>query len=86
MQENLDNHKIEIVGKKRISLNQVSDVKAFNDEKIMLLLNDSTLAITGSGLKITQFDKATGSFIADGKIFSVTYDYKKQAILKRIFK
>ena len=84
--ENYNNHKVEIQSRKIITVNSVAEVNAFNEQKIVLNVGESSLTIAGEGLRITCFDKNTGMFKAEGTILSAIYDYKKEPVLKRLFK
>ena len=83
MQEN--KHSVIIEQRKNITVSAVESVVAFSEVKIILsLLGGERMSVLGSGLKITGFSKASGSFTAEGTITSVAYGSK--SVVSRIFK
>ena len=67
-----DNHKLTIETRKSVALTEVDGVLAFNENKITLALRDGTrVQVGGSGLKIVDFSKTDGNFLAVGEIVSV---------------
>ena len=83
MQEN--KHSVIIEQRKNITVSAVESVVAFSEVKIILsLLGGERMSVLGSGLKITGFSKASGSFTAEGTITSVAYGGK--SVVSRIFK
>ena len=72
-----ENHSVIIEQRKRITVNGVESVKAFSEMKITLtLLGGEKLHVAGTGLKITGFVKANGTFTADGTITGISYGGK----------
>ena len=58
---------------------------AFSEVKIILaLLGGGRITVVGSGLKISGFSKASGSFTAEGTVTGITYGGK--GFTARIFK
>ncbi len=86
MQEQINENRLELIGKKRLLLTGVISVDAFSEDCLKLSLNGDKLFITGENIKITAFSKATGNLQADGVFTSFKYNAKKQPILKRLFK
>lgn len=86
MQENKELDRLLIEGQNRLSMTGVSAVDGFSEQQIKLSVNGSKVLILGENIKITSFNKGTGNLTADGRFFSVKYDYKKQQLLKRFFK
>ena len=83
MQEN--KHSVIIEQRKNITVSAVESVVAFSEVKIILsLLGGERMSVLGSGLKITGFSKASGSFTAEGTVTSVSYGGK--SIVSKIFK
>lgn len=83
MQEN--KHSVIIEQRKNITVSAVESVVAFSEVKIILsLLGGERMSVLGSGLKITGFSKASGSFTAEGTITNVAYGGK--SVVSRIFK
>lgn len=83
MQEN--KHTVIIEQRKTLSVSAVESVVAFSEVKIILaLLGGGKLTVVGSGLKISGFSKASGSFTAEGAVTGITYGGKGFAA--KIFK
>ena len=83
MQEN--KHTVIIEQRKTLSVSEVESVVAFSEVKIILaLLGGGRITVVGSGLKISGFSKASGSFTAEGTVTGITYGGKGFAA--RIFK
>ncbi|MBQ8885430.1 MAG: YabP/YqfC family sporulation protein [Clostridia bacterium] len=61
--------------RKSISVTGVESVKAFSETRIELALSGSTtrMIVLGTGLKITGFSKANGTFTAVGNVEGVRY-------------
>ena len=86
MQENKEPNRVVLEGRKRLFLTGVESVDAFSDEQVKLSINGEKMLITGDNIKITSFNKGTGNLSAEGNFVLFRYDYKKQSIVKRIFK
>jgi hypothetical protein len=78
-------HSVMLEQRKSLSISGVESVGSFSEVKIVLVLvGGERLSVVGSGLKITGFSKASGSFTAEGEILGITYGGKSLAA--RIFK
>ena len=78
-------HSVMLEQRKSLSISGVESVGSFSEVKIVLVLVEGErLSVVGSGLKITGFSKASGSFTAEGEILGITYGGKSLAA--RIFK
>lgn len=78
-------HSVVLEQRKSLSISGVESVGSFSEVKIVLVLvGGERLSVVGSGLKITGFSKASGSFTAEGEILGITYGGKSLAA--RIFK
>ncbi len=83
MQEN--KHSIQLEQKKLLTVSGVESVAAFSEVKIILsLVGGGKMSVVGSGLKITAFSKASGSFTAEGSVTGISYGGK--SVVARIFK
>ncbi|MBO5411500.1 MAG: YabP/YqfC family sporulation protein [Clostridia bacterium] len=84
MQEN-SKHSVVIDQRKLLNVSGVESVTSFSEVKITLaLFGGERLNVIGSGLKITGFSKANGSFVAEGEVTGISYGGKGFA--SRIFK
>ncbi len=83
MQEN--KHSVQLEQKKLLTVSGVESVAAFSEVKIILaLVGGGRMSVLGSGLKITAFSKASGSFTAEGSVTGISYGGK--SVVSRIFK
>ena len=64
----------------------VSSVDGYSENSVKLTSNDTKIFIYGNNLKITAFNKATGSLSCDGEFSEIKYGGRKTPILKRVFK
>ncbi len=70
-----------------ISLSGVKDVLEFSDREIYLSLENISLRITGSDLKIKEVDLENGTLKALGRIVTLSYGGGgKESLLKKLFK
>ncbi len=83
MQEN--KHLVQLEQKKNLQVSGVESVAAFSEVKIILaLVGGGKMSVVGSGLKITAFSKANGTFVAEGSVTGISYGGK--SVAARIFK
>ena len=83
MQDN--KHSVILEQRKNLSVNGVESVASFSEVKISLtLLGGERMSVIGSGLKITGFSKANGTFTAEGDVMGISYGGK--SLTARIFK
>lgn len=84
MQE-IKNHSVNIEQRKTITVSGVESVVAFSEVKLVLkLLGGERMHVSGFGLKIVGFSKASGSFTAEGTVSAVSYGGKSFA--SKLFK
>ncbi len=69
----MDNHYITIENREKLTLSQVADVDAFDEESLWANLKDGGIEITGEQLNIEKLDLAEGMLVVTGKISSVAY-------------
>lgn len=86
MENQLNNDKLEIIGRKRLAMCGVEAVDGFSEQALNLTVSGVKVKITGEKIKITAFNKATGTLTADGIFNEIRYNAKKTPLLKRIFK
>ena len=64
----------------------VSEIKCFDDDKILLVIETGQIEIIGENFELTNFDKENGNLIFSGDIFSVSLKRKKVSLLKKFVK
>ena len=85
MQEN-QGSKLLLEDRKKLTLSGVLSVDGFGDQYVKLSLYGCKLQVLGEKLKVVSFNKGTGALIVEGMVNEIKYNYKKQPLLKRIFK
>lgn len=84
--ENVTPHSINIEQCKRVSATAIESVDAFSDKQIILSYQSGRIAVSGSGMKIVNFSKTSGSFTATGDIQSVRYISKGLSLKSKLFR
>lgn len=79
-------HSLNIEQCKRISATAIDSVDAFSDKQIVLSYPSGKIIVTGSGMKIVNFSKTSGSFAAAGEIISVRYAAKGTGLRQKLFR
>lgn len=72
----MENHYISIDNRARITVSQVADVDAFDEDTLWANLKEAGLEITGRNLNIEKLDLTEGILVVTGEICSVTYTDK----------
>ena len=81
-----EGHNLTIEQCKRITATAISSVDSFSDRQIVLSYQSGRIVVGGSGMKIVNFSKTSGSFSATGEINSVKYIGKGASLKSRLFK
>ena len=83
-------HVVNIDNRERISVTDVTDIESFNEEMILLILNNGGLVIKGQDLHIQKLDLDEGRVLITGAIGSAVYtekrDKQEKGFLKKILK
>jgi len=74
--ESMENHYINIDNRKKITISQVADVDAFDEDTLWANLKEGGLEITGENLNVEKLDLQEGILIVTGEICSVSYTDK----------
>lgn len=81
-----DIEKLVLEGRKKLLVSNVSSVDGFGEQFIKITINQTKVLISGENLKVVSYNQENGNFIAEGIINEIKYSYKKQPIIKRLFK
>ena len=73
----MDNHYISLENREKITISQVLDVDAFDEDNLWANLKDGAIELTGDNLNIEKLDLQEGLLIVTGKICSFAYTDKK---------
>ncbi len=81
-------HSFIMENRKKLSLSGVCEVESFDENVIVLKTVMGGLTVKGEGLHISGFNRETGDFSVDGKIYAAAYndDRAKGSMWGRIFK
>ena len=78
-------HSVMLEQKKSLTVSGVESVASFSEVKIVLtLVGGARMTVIGTGLKISGFSKASGSFTAEGELVGISYG--GTSLAARIFK
>ena len=81
----MEQQSIYLENRERMTINQVIDVDAFDEETLWANLKEGAVEISGSGLHIEKLDLAEGVLIVSGIICAFAYvEAKKQKAGKRL--
>ena len=67
-------HRLELVGRERLTVSGVEDVDRFDETGIVMSTSAGTLVITGEDLHIGKLSLDGGELHVDGRIDSVAYE------------
>ena len=84
--EKIENSKLVLDDRKVLSMTGVQSVDGFSETFIKLTISGVKVSVLGQKLRISAYNKATGTLNADGLVNEIKYNYKKQPLIKRVFK
>ena len=67
------NQKITVSDRKSVEVDNVSAVRAFDEEGVLLETSLGKISVEGRELKIENFEKASGKILISGSIIGVFY-------------
>ena len=73
----MENHYITLENREKITISQVLDVDAFDEDNLWANLKDGGIELTGEKLNIERLDLQEGILVVSGKICSFSYIDKK---------
>ena len=82
----MEGHSISVEQCKKVTATAVSSVDSFSDKQIVLSYEQGRIVVTGSGMKIVNFSKTSGSFAATGNVNGVRYLQKGSSLKQKLFK
>lgn len=83
----MENHYISIENRNRITISQVKDVDAFDEQMLWANLEEGSIEITGEELNVERLDLEAGILIASGRICMINYNdkVKKKSRAPKVF-
>ena len=69
----MEQHHIILENRKKMTVSQVLDVDAFDEETLWANLKEGAVEITGEGLHIEKLDLTEGILVITGRISSFAY-------------
>ena len=73
----MENHYITVENREKITISQVLDVDAFDEDTLWANLESGGIELAGQNLNIEKLDLQEGILIVTGKIYSFEYTEKK---------
>ena len=84
--ENSVPHSLSIEQCKKVAATAIESVDSFSDKQIVMSYPQGRIVVAGSGMKIINLSKSSGSFAATGEIISVRYIGKGVGFKSKLFK
>ena len=81
-------HRLELVGRERLTVSGVEDVERFDENSIVMSTSAGVLVVTGEDLHIGKLSLDGGELHVDGRIDSVAYEEggrEQGGFLRRLF-
>ena len=81
-------HRLELVGRERLTVSGVEDVERFDESGIVMSTSAGVLVVTGEDLHIGKLSLDGGELHVDGRIDSVAYEEggrEQGGFLRRLF-
>ena len=85
-QSGLEMDKLTLDNRKLLTMTGVQSVDGFSEQFLILTVSGNKVKITGENIKISAYNKASGTLTADGVFCEIKYNQKKQPFIKRLFK
>ncbi len=77
---------LNLEGRNRLNLTCVDTVDGFSEQMLRITVKGDKTIILGENIKITAFNKATGSLSAEGVFNEIKFAAKKVPLLKKFLK
>ena len=81
-------HKVTLEGRKKLTMQGVTQVMGFDDTQVLLATNQGNLLIQGENLQLKALSPDGGQMVVDGHICALSYEEPKPAggMLRRLFR
>ena len=81
-------HKVTLDGRKKLTMQGVTQVMGFDDTQVLLATNQGNLLIQGEDLQLKALSPDGGQMVVDGHICALSYEEPKPAggMLRRFFR
>ena len=81
-------HKVTLEGRKKLTMQGVTQVMGFDDPQVLLATNQGNLLIQGEDLQLKALSPDGGQMVVDGHICALSYEEPKPAggMLRRLFR
>lgn len=79
-------HRLDLMGRKTLSVEGVTDVDTFNDNRLLVRTTMGNLWVKGTGLHIRLLNVEEGKLEVDGQVNSLEYLEKEGAGHKNFFR
>ncbi len=80
----MENHYLTVENREKMTISQVIDVDAFDEENLWANLKEGSIEITGEKINIEKLDLNEGMLVITGKICSFEYTDKKNREKKSV--
>lgn len=80
----MEGHKVEMQNRERITITQVADVDAFDENTLWANLQEGGMELSGQGLHIEKLDLDEGILVVSGHLDAVRYTGKKSKAKVRL--
>lgn len=81
-----EGHNLTIEQCKKISATAITSVDSFSPHQIVLSYAGGRIVVAGSGMKIVNFSKTSGSFAATGTVTGAKYLAAGGSLKQKLFK
>lgn len=81
-------HKVTLEGRKKLTMQGVTQVMGFDETQVLLATNQGNLLIQGEDLQLKALSPDGGQMVVDGHICALSYEEPKPAggMLRRLFR
>lgn len=82
----MENHSVLLENRGRMTVSQVTDVDAFDENTLWANIKDGAVEISGTGLHVEKLDLQEGVLVVTGRICAFSYTDKKVREKGRLLK